>query len=225
MTILSKAYHKLYRYFFPPQKTAFELMVDRYSAAGGDRAFRFTYPLTPDSVVFDVGGFEGQWASDLFAMYQPTIHIFEPVHTFAQQISDRFAHNDKMHVHTFGLSDSTTDASIAVIDNKSSVFLTDEHSESISLVRISDFIQEHNISHIDLLKINIEGGEYPLLEDLIATGLADIVDNIQVQFHSFVPNAEARMKAIQDSLAKTHTCTYSFPFVWENWKRNEATHD
>jgi FkbM family methyltransferase len=225
MNTLRKAYNKIYRHFFPPQKTEFERTVDQYNAAGGDKHYRFNYPLTPDSIVFDVGGFEGQWASDLFAMYQPVIHLFEPVHTFADGITKRFAHNKKILVHPFGLSDTTTTTSIAVIDNKSSVFLSDENSERVDLVQISEFIQKNNISHIDLMKINIEGGEYPLLEDLIAHGLVSRVENIQVQFHSFVPDATARMNAIKKDLTATHTLTYSFPFVWENWKRNDTTHD
>lgn len=225
MNTLRKLFNKLYRHFFPPQKTDFEKTVDHYNDLGGDKKFRFNYPLTPDSIVFDVGGFEGQWTSDLFAMYQPTIHVFEPVHAFAKEITTRFQHNNKIAVYPFGLSDTTTDASIAVIDNKSSVFLDTRDREIIHLVRISEFIRENNISHIDLIKINIEGGEYPLLEDLIGADLTKIIDNIQVQFHSFAPDAISRMQTIKQALVKTHTTTYSFPFVWENWKRNETTQD
>jgi hypothetical protein len=40
-----------------------------------------------------------------------------------------------------------------------------------------------------------------------------------VQFHDFVPNAEPRMRQIQQALAETHELTYAYPFVWENWRR------
>ena len=76
----------------------------------------------------------------------------------------------------------------------------------------------YNIERIDLMKINIEGGEYDLLEHLIKTGWIDKIINIQVQFHDFVENAEARMLAIQNDLAKTHELTYQYKFVWENWR-------
>ena len=44
------------------------------------------------------------------------------------------------------------------------------------------------------MKINIEGGEYELLERLIAADLIRKIDDIQVQFHNFVPDAAARME-------------------------------
>ena len=72
---------------------------------------------------------------------------------------------------------------------------------------------------IDLMKINIEGAEYDLLEHLIENKFVENIKDIQVQFHDFVPNAEARMKNIQAGLSKTHYLTYQYPFVWENWRK------
>jgi hypothetical protein len=37
------------------------------------------YDLNADSVCIDIGGYEGQWASDIFGRYGCTIHVFEPV--------------------------------------------------------------------------------------------------------------------------------------------------
>jgi hypothetical protein len=48
------------------------------------------------------------------------------------------------------------------------------------------------------------------------------IENIQVQFHDFVPDAEGRMQRIQEKLAQTHELTYQYLFVWENWRRRPA---
>jgi hypothetical protein len=57
-----------------------------------------------------------------------------------------------------------------------------------------------------------------VLEALIAANLLHLFKDIQVQFHDFViPNAKARMEEIQTALSKTHTLTYQYEFVWENW--------
>jgi hypothetical protein len=62
---------------------------------------------------------------------------------------------------------------------------------------------------VDLMKINIEGGEYELLEHLIARGLTKRIRNIQVQFHEDVmAGAAGRMERIQSRLAETHHLTY-----------------
>ena len=72
---------------------------------------------------------------------------------------------------------------------------------------------------VDLMKINIEGGEYDGLDKLVGTGLIKGIKSIQVQFHDFVPDAEKRVKDIHDKLQVTHIPTYQYEFVWENWQR------
>jgi hypothetical protein len=49
-------------------------------------------------MVFDVGGYEGQWSSDIFSKYVCHIHIFEPVPEYADQIASRML-NDLVKLH------------------------------------------------------------------------------------------------------------------------------
>ena len=184
----------------------------------GDKKFRLGYNLDENSLVFDVGGYEGQWTSDIFAKYGFFIHIFEPVHEFADQIKHRFERNKKVCVHGFGLAAENKFLSIAISQDSSSLFKEGASCESIQLVKALDFIREHQITNIDLMKINIEGGEYELLEHLIDSDFVKHIQNIQVQFHDFVPNAEERMFRIQTALSVTHEITFQYQFVWENWK-------
>ena len=186
----------------------------------GDKTLRLDYPLTDTSVVFDLGGYEGQWASDIFSKYCCHVHIFEPVLKFSSQIEQRFAKNNKISVHPFGLSNTNQTIDISIQGDSSSSFMNDgKAKEIINLIKAVDFIQSSNITSIDLMKINIEGAEYDLLEHLIENKFVENIKDIQVQFHDFVPNAEARMKNIQAGLSKTHYLTYQYPFVWENWRK------
>ena len=108
---------------------------------------------------------------------------------------------------------------ISMSDNSSSIFLKTDESETIQLKSIVNFIKNNNINKVDLIKINIEGGEYELLESLLENNLISIFTNIQVQFHDFLlDNGKERMNKIQENLAKTHELTYQYEFVWENWK-------
>jgi FkbM family methyltransferase len=149
------------------------------------KKLRFEYDLNKDSVVFDLGGYEGQWASDIYSRYKCKIFVFEPVKKYADEISDRFKLNDDIKVFTFGLADKSSIAKISLLDDSSSVFKNDEYCQEIELKAFSDFVNENKISKIDLMKINIEGGEYPLLEDLIATPFISQINDLQIQFHDF----------------------------------------
>ncbi|MDD4989603.1 MAG: FkbM family methyltransferase [Candidatus Pacebacteria bacterium] len=180
---------------------------------------REEYDLNESSLVIDVGGYEGQWASDIFSRYGCTIYIFEPVHEFCEKIQKRFKMNKKIIVEELALSNHSGISEIGLDGMSSSLEIEKEKKERVVVKRALDFFREKHIDHIDLMKINIEGGEYDLLDDLIENDCIKNIDNIQVQFHELFPDAKNRMKSIQDGLKKTHHTTYSFPFVWENWKK------
>lgn len=188
----------------------------------GDKTLRLNYDLDENSLVFDLGGYKGQWASDIYGMYCCWIHVFEPVEEFAQKIKRRFSKNRKIIVHQFGLADKNQTTKSGLDQDTSSIFKPGGRLVEAKLVRAADFMQKNNIQVIDLMKINIEGAEYDLLEHLIETGMVHRIVNIQVQFHDFVPNAEQRMLSIQKELGKTHFLTYQYPFVWENWRRKKT---
>ncbi len=189
--------------------------------AQGDKTLRLEYSLDKESLVLDAGGYEGQWASDIFSKYCCTIYIFEPVIEFANKIEKRFSKNEKIKVFKFGTSDRTEQARITIDNDGSSVFKKGRKLENAKFVRSVDFMKENDINRIDLLKINIEGGEYSLLEDLINSEFIKKINNIQVQFHDFIPNAYERYKKIYYNLKKTHFLTYQYYFVWENWQIKE----
>ncbi len=181
---------------------------------------RYEYKLDEDSIVFDLGGYEGSWTSDIFSMYCSNMYIFEPVKLFYEEIEKRFKKNKNIHVYNYGLSNSNKKIKISLNDNGSSEFGTNTSKEEISLTKAADFFKDNKISKIDLIKINIEGGEYDLLEHLLDSRFIKSIKNVQVQFHEFVPNAKTRMEKIQKKLELTHHLTYSIPFVWENWEIN-----
>jgi len=199
--------------------TSHEKVVFEFLSQRGDKTYRLDYDLDDRSVVFDLGGYEGQWASDIYAKYCANIHIFEPVPRFAADIASRFKRNPKIIVYPFGLSDRTQQIQITVDDNKSTSFKKGKVTTAADLVAARQFFSSSKVTAIDLMKINIEGGEYDLLDHLLAEEMAPRIRNFQIQFHEFVPDAPARMRSIQQRLSRTHTLSYQFPFVWENWVR------
>lgn len=206
-----------------PLKDKIERTYHQWVAAKGDKTLRLDYDLSPESVVLDLGGFEGQWASDIFSMYLCKVHVFEPVKAHFETIARRFRQNPNIHVYSFGLAASNRIERIAVAGDASSIVRAQsEDSESIDIVAAGDFMDEHIRGTIDLIKINIEGAEYELLEHLIDRGITSRLKNIQVQFHDFVPQAAERMARIQERLRATHELTYQYLFIWENWRSKGA---
>ena len=75
------------------------------------------------------------------------------------------------------------------------------------------------IDRLDLVKINIEGGEFELLDRLHATGWLARTETLIVQFHEFAPDAYRARRRNRRQLAETHGCTWSYPWVYERWDR------
>lgn len=185
----------------------------------GDQTLRLRYPLDSGSVVVDVGGYEGQWASDVYAMYGCRIHVLEPIPPFAVEIERRFAANPRISVHRYALTDSTGTSRMSQAGDASSRSGAGAATVGVATKSAQDFFTEEGLWRVDLMKVNIEGDEYALLGHLLDTGLIDRIRHLQIQFHSFVPDAAARRRALQERLRRTHELSWEYPFVWESWRR------
>lgn len=211
---------KIYR--APVEPPAIDSQAERvipWREVEGDKTLRLEYDLGEESIVFDLGGYEGQWASDIFSKYRSRIDVFEPCEGFYNNIAERFKENQKINAHNYGLGVKNEQVQLAIQEDGSSEYRKDTHEvETVQIKPFESFLEENDINSIDLLKINIEGAEYSLLEHLLDLQLVEKIKNIQIQFHDFVPKAESRMKNIHERLSRTHSTTYLYPFVWENWQ-------
>ena len=184
---------------------------------------RYNYDLNENSVVIDVGGYKGEFASYLFARYQCKLFVFEPVKKYYTLLQNTFKNNQNIKIFPYGLGHKKEDIQITVMEEASSYNRTaSKHKtgdlEKIQIEDIKTFIQQHNISKIDLIKINIEGAEYDLLDRMIKLDILKNCKNLQIQFHDFYPDYEKRYAKITTELSRSHKLTYRYPFVWENWQ-------
>ena len=196
-----------------------ERRVAPWLALEGDRTLRLEYPLTTSSVVWDVGGYEGQWASDIYARYRCKITVFEAMPDFAAAITARFAANDDITVEAIGIGSHDHTILLSSDADSSSAFKRADRQLPCEVRDVVGHLERSRAQDIALMKVNIEGGEYDLLERLIDSGTIERIEHLQVQFHDFVPDAERRMEEIKVALRRTHDLTYEFPFVWEGWER------
>jgi FkbM family methyltransferase len=193
-----------------------------WRAIDGDHSLRLQYDLGPDSIVLDIGGFAGQWASDIVAMYGCRVHVFEPVPAFAARVEQRFARNPLVTVHPYGLAAVGGFVGLAVSGDASSHVRAEQLGGEVVSVLLrtpAEVLRELGIDSVDLMKLNIEGAEYDLLDHLLDTGIIARIVELQVQFHAFVPDAERRRNELCLRLSATHQRTWCYEFLWENWRR------
>jgi FkbM family methyltransferase len=214
----------LYRQFI--LRDPFLREVNRWFKARGDETLRLNYPLTPESIVFDLGGYHGDFAAAIHERYGCTVYVFEPVPSFYQKCVDRFQGNEKIICLNYGLSSREEQLNITLAENASSFSL--QHTigavQLVQLRSVVECIRLLNIEKIGLMKINIEGGEFDVLPALIKSGQINIVKQLQVQFHNFVEHAVDRRSEIRTELEKTHVEMWNYEFVWESWALKRDVH-
>lgn len=191
--------------------------VKQWFADNGDYTHRLNYDINENSIVFDLGGYEGWFVEQITKKYNSKVYCFEPLDLFASKIREKYQNNPNVKVYSKGISDQNKKSLIYLNNDGSSTNVIIGQGIEIELVTIDKIMEEENINFIDLLKINIEGDEYPLLEYMIKNGLHKSVRDIQVQFHR-MENYLERYENIKIELEKSHVLTYNYPFVWENWK-------
>lgn len=180
--------------------------------------------LGDDSVILDVGAYIGEWAQEMDSRYGGTIHAFEPDPRNFARLKKRFDDNPRLIPHAYGLGGRSEVLSMTLKFMGSTLFEQNSPEESghqaeVEILDVCEMWQQLHLGRVDLMKINIEGAEFPLLERMQAQDLLDRVDCFLIQFHEWHPGAYRRRRAIQHALAKTHTLVWDYHFIWEKWVR------
>lgn len=188
---------------------------------GGDNRFLSNYDFDNNALLFDIGAYLGDYTYTLNNKFKCNIYAFEPIKEYFSLIENRFSKNKNIRLFNIGFTDSDGKDYISKTEGHSSLVLREEgHPDTLVEIRsISSFLKEEKISNVSLMHINIEGSEYKFFDDLISTGLINQIDHLEIQFHNFVPNAKNLRKEVRKRLAETHSCKFSFPFVWERWDK------
>ncbi len=210
-----------YKWFFAYYIKKDRVVIERtkWYRDKGDKYLRLKYNLNKDSVVLDVGGYIGDFSEQIYEKFGCKVYLFEPSPSFYSKCLERFKDNKNILCFNYGLGNLSGDFVLSNDNEASSTKrkVSNNQGEIIKIRKITDIIKEQGINKIDLIKINIEGGEYDLLSFLINENLISIINNIQVQFHNFIPNAKQKRDDIINLLSKTHKNDWSYYFVWENW--------
>lgn len=188
----------------------------QWYADNGDHTLRLNYPLEEDALVIDIGGYIAEWSHMISNLYDCNIYIFEPTHNI-EQCKQRLG--DRPKIKFYQSACFTYDGKLDLgFDEGSSSIFNEENKISVDCIDFNKFLVENNINHVDLVKINVEGAEYDLLDHMIDGDTINYFDNIQVQFH-LLEDSDERYEKLAKRLSETHELTWRYPFVWENWTR------
>jgi FkbM family methyltransferase len=157
--------------------------------------------------------------------YDPLIYAFEPNPGSFVALANKASSNPKLRPLQYGLGDedATVDFTLKGLGSSMCEERSD-HSDvdriQVEIAAIDRVWEELDLGRVDLMKINIEGAEFPLLDKMIKADLLKNVDCFLIQFHEWHPGAYKKRQRIRQELAKTHRLEWDYYFVWEKWVRS-----
>jgi FkbM family methyltransferase len=190
----------------------------------GMREQMYVHPyLTPKSMVLEIGAYKGLWISEISKRYDPRIWAFEPVPQFYFEAKSKVAGNNKIVLSPCGVGPFSYDTQIIVNEDASGAYCQEGIPITAQFIGIEEVLGNtffnDQIKQIDLTQINCEGGEYNILEEVLASGLISAFDHLQIQFHNLFPEAKTRMENIFEKLLVTHKMHYNYDFIFCHWSK------
>tara|TARA_Y100000389_G_scaffold138216_2_gene135915 strand:- start:3881 stop:7276 length:3396 start_codon:yes stop_codon:yes gene_type:complete len=206
--------------------------VDFFHANKGQQNKIYEHPekLPINATIIDAGGFTGRdlavfrrnaekLSIDLDAMH---VEIFEPHPvTFDKLISNIGSKPSWLSVNNYGLSDNNTKLCMQDGTDAASTVKKTKCSVSVKVKDIAEVIKRH--ARIDLLHINCEGCEIPILNRVLET-CADKVQTIEVQMHKKYVSVQEYCKIATALSLAGYNRVYHYAYVWEAWTRVNTLH-
>lgn len=152
-----------------------------------------SYKLNPTDYVIDIGSYRNEWGNEIKRLYGCKVEPFDALNNKAAWLFDGEL--------TFG----------------GAYYYSSIYEPGTTTYKCVDIAPYLN--NVSLVKINIEGGEYDLLDYILSKGLHKNIKYLQVQFHE-VEGLDylTRYEQIKTILQTTHKLQWCYPFVWESWE-------
>jgi len=178
-----------------------------------------TWPIDAGSVVFDVGGYEGAWSRKIIEKYDPILHFFEPVPRAFKIAHEHLSGNPKVQFHHYAVGAENLQVTFRDCDRDGAgEYAEGEPTLTLPMRRFSDVLEETGVSRIDLMALNIEGGEYEFLDHLIVSGCLGVIERIMIQWHWRGEGDHERQQALQEHMAQTHKMVWNYG-AHEAWEK------
>lgn len=159
------------------------------------------WPLTAESTVIEVGGYIGRWALQIAERFHPRLYVFEP-QVWAACVCEAVLGNQAA-VLTYGLGTGHATLPMGGWETDGCSFVKPSLGipGTFGVMReIGETFKALGITHIDLMMMNIEGGEYNLIPHMLDMGI--LPQRLMVQFHTFADPDGAKLAHIHERMAQ-----------------------
>lgn len=208
--MLLQALRRLKRLIRPPivvGEVSHRCTVTRIGTEYGGWTFNPTL-LDTDSVIYSAGiGDDISFDLGLIARFGVTVHGFDPTPKSIEWLRTQSLPANFV-VHEYGIAPQDGQVTFYRPENPAHISLSvverasPTAAVSLPVRELAGIMRELRHSSIDLLKIDIEGSEYAVLEDLVARAIP--IKQLLVEFHHRFPGVGADKTQASIDLLESH---------------------
>ncbi len=181
--------------------------------------------LRPGDIAIDCGANVGL-VTELMAARGAEVHAFEPDPAAFEVLTRRFAENENVHLHNVAVSNEggsmqlfyrkehdqdPVKFSVGSSLHRGKTDINVANYTDVQVIRLAEFLEQ--FEQIRILKLDIEGAECDVLDDLIAREKLDNIDLVLVETHEeWIPETIPRLEVIRRQLSER-----DISHVYLNW--------
>lgn len=185
----------------------------------GDDTLALDWDLNEDSLVWEIGGYEGRWAWQMWEKFHCHITIFEPQDWAYKKLLSRFTGIYKVKIYPLGIWTKYGSFPLGnFFTDGASMLSAKEPVENSCLFVDYPTAFEIDRGQIDVGLMNIEGSEYTLIPEFIKSGYISRFENFWCQFH---PDNKNDMRHIEifEGMERTHEMLWDCYPTAVAWRR------
>jgi FkbM family methyltransferase len=191
----------------------------KFLRSGGDHVLveNIGSPIHPIVVV---GGYKGDSTSEYLLRTNSKVYVIEPIPEFAQTLSTRFTGIERVQIFNYALGGTDGEVLFSLAKDATGEFCSSAETMSVPMVTWETFLDFFRLtgSKIGYIEMNIEGGEYSLLESMISTNQMRNIQKIAIQFHKVDDFSATNRAEIRNKLKLTHRNVLDYEWIWEIWE-------
>ncbi len=180
--------------------------------------------ISSHDVIIDLGAHLGKFTAE-FAKRARTVYAFEPHPDIFASLQKNTCRFSNVVAYQKAISDEDGEATLysdpsqtsrptegSTLSNQKRD-VSYENGFSVETVQLSKFIQDLHLQ-VKLIKIDIEGMEYNVINDLLNSGAIDLVDLVYVEDHcQYVDGLELQREQTLEEIRK-RKLEHKFDFNW-----------
>ncbi len=187
---------------------------------GGNSLIYKKLDLNSQSVVIDGGGYEGEFIDNVLINFGSEVESYEPLEREFKNLNKKYINNDKVKIYNYAIFSKSADLYLNQ-EGISSYIVKDKHGKDTIKINAIDIVEIINKKKkIDLLKLNVEGAEYDILNRIIESNNLSNIKSFLIQYHKSIKNSVELRTEIRSEFKKNNFIeVFNYDFVWEYWKK------